>query len=247
MGVSLPRWPMLCLALAAPYCAAAQPVVFAINEWCPYSCRSEGAGRGILVDIVDEIFTARGETVSFVSMPLPRGVEAVRSGKVQGIVGVIPAVAPDLLFPAEAAIDTQFCFFTRAGASWTFDGFGKRYPPLALGVAYGKALDPRLARDFHHLFKVSGNGATRRMIAMLQLQRIDALVEEKRSVQYLVKTEQLAPLRIAGCLERKFEYVAFAPAGPGAARHAELFSAGMVKLRESGRLAHIIAAYTGGN
>lgn len=239
------RFWMLVAALYAPYCGAAQPVTFAVNEWCPYICNGEGPRRGILLDIVDEIFTARGETVSFISMPLPRGVEAVRSGKVQGIVGVIPAVAPELVFPQEAAIDTQFCFFTPAGARWTFDGFGQRYPQLALGMAYGKVLDPRLEHDFSKLSKVSGNGAIRRMIAMLKLRRIDALIEEKRGVQYIIKKEHLPELRIAGCLERKFEYVAFAPASADAARFAELFSAGMVRLRESGRLADIIAAYIG--
>lgn len=224
--------------------ARAEPIIFAVNDWCPYICDITSTKQGILPDIVTEIFKAQGITASFVKMPFTRGVESVRTGEVQGIVGVIPAVAPSLIFPDEPAIDTQFCFFTGPGSTWNFSGFDKAYSNISVGVAFGKAIDARFERAFGKVSRVSGSSdVTQRMIAMLRLQRLDALVEDKRSVQYVIARENLPSLRTAGCMETKFEYVAFSPANVRATEYAKMFSKGIVKLRESGRLAQIIAAY----
>ncbi|MEC5163119.1 MULTISPECIES: substrate-binding periplasmic protein [unclassified Janthinobacterium] len=247
-GVRAPSWrvclglPALALALASGPARAA-PIVLAVNQWCPYICELASARRGILVDVITELFAAEGLAVSFVNMPLSRGVQSARGGQIDGVVGILPALAPDLLFPDQPVIDTQFCFFTDAGSAWRFGGFGRKYGGVALGVAHGKVVDARLARAFDKVARVSGEGVTRRMVTMLQLHRLDALLEERRSVEYVLATQHLAPLRMAGCIERKYEYVGFAPGGARARDYAQMFSGGMVKLRDSGRLAQIVAAY----
>lgn len=226
--------------------ARAEALVFAVNQWCPYICDLSSARPGMLIEIVREIFTDQGIDISFVNTPLSRGVELARGGKVQGIVGIIPAVAPDLLFPAEALIDTQFCFFTKPDSTWRFMGFDQQYEALSLGLAYGKAIDPRLGHAFPRVARISGDAVIGRMLAMLQLQRLDSVLEDQRSVLYAIETKKLPPFRNAGCVEKKSEYVAFYPANPRAADYAQMFSKGMAKLRESGRLARIIATYTDG-
>ncbi|HAT33444.1 MAG TPA: hypothetical protein DCW29_22130 [Janthinobacterium sp.] len=54
----------------------------------------------------------------------------------------------------------------------------------------------------------------------------------------------LAPLRVAGGVDKKFEYVAFGRADGEA--YARIFSRGMLKLRASGALARIMARHEGG-
>jgi polar amino acid transport system substrate-binding protein len=241
-AIVAPAMPASAVATAAP---AAGALLFAVNDWCPYSCAADPRQPGILIELVTEIFAAQGLTPSFVRMPLARGVEAARSGGIAGLVGIIPAVAPDLVFPSEAAIQTQFCFFTASTSSWTFGGFQRRYREVALGIASGKATDARLAQAFPAVSRISGATPTERMVAMLELRRLDALLEDRVSVQYVLARERLAPLRNAGCLERKGEYVAFSPASAQAAAYARIFSDGMLRLRASGRLEHIVETYTG--
>lgn len=237
-------WLACALLAGASQPARAEPLVLAVNEWCPYSCAFADGRRGILPDIVSEIFAGEGVAVSFVDMPLARGIESARKGQIQGVVGIVPALAPDLSFPDEAVIDTQFCFFTDPASTWQFKGFKHNYGKLVLGVAFGKAIDARLPRAFVNAAPISGTAVTRRMITMLGMHRLDALLEDRRSVEYLVRQQGLAPLRMAGCIDRKTEYVAFAPAGGSQGRqYADMFSRGMLKLRHSGRLAHILADY----
>lgn len=231
-------------SVGATVAAPADALLFAVNDWCPYSCAANPRQPGILIELVTEIFAAQGLTPSFVRMPLARGVEAARSGGIAGLVGIIPAVAPDLVFPSEAAIQTQFCFFTASTSSWTFGGFQQRYREVALGIASGKATDDRLAQAFPAVSRISGATPTQRMVGMLERHRLDALLEDRVSVQYVLAHERLAPLRNAGCLERKGEYVAFSPASAQAAAYARIFSDGMLRLRASGRLEHIIDTYT---
>ncbi len=226
--------------------ARAAPIALAVNEWCPYSCALADGRRGLLLDIVSALFAAEGQAVRFVAMPLSRGVESARAGAVAGVVGVVPALAPELVYPSAALIDTQFCFFTRADSAWRFEGLDHSYGRLALGAAHGKALDARLGRAFANLARVSGAAVTLRMARMLELGRLDAFVEDRRSVHYVLATAHLPAPREAGCMEKKFEYVAFAPAGGDARGYAEMFARGMEKLRDSGQLARIVAGYAGG-
>lgn len=81
------------------------------------------------------------------------------------------------------------------------------------------------------------------MVRMLQLKRLDVFLEDRLSVEYTVMRMQLAPLRNAGCTEKKGEYVAFSTQLPGASRYARILSEGLVRWRASGRLDEIIAGY----
>lgn len=230
------------IALLLPATARADELVIAINDWCPYSCSAQGQHRGILVDIVNDIFMAAGATPRFVQMPFARALSSVRSGQAQAIVGVTHAVAPDLQYPDEPIITTQFCFFTRPDSTWRYAGAGAdgELAPVRIGVASGKKFPAGVERFLQDANRVPGGpGLIWRMVRMLDIGRLDAVLEEHRTLPLELAQRGHAPLRNAGCIGSNNEYVAFQP---GSA-YARIFSEGMRNLRKSGRVAQIYAQY----
>jgi len=224
--------------------AFAAPLVLAIDDWCPYICSSTGAKRGILVDVVEEVFKTNGLSVTFAWLPFAREAEAVRLNKVQGMVGIIKPGAPDLVFPDEPVITTQFCFFTLPQSHWTFQGFQQRYPKIKMGMVNGISIDPEFDRSFPNVTKQLGDtGVTIRLTKMLQRHRVDAFAEDRLNVSYTLAKNKMPPLRIAGCVAAKDEYVAFSPSDPHSGEYAQLFSDGIRKLKKSGRFKQIVSSY----
>lgn len=229
-----------CIALLLPMAARADELVIAINDWCPYSCSAQGAHRGILVDIVSDIFMAAGTTPRFVQLPFARALSSVRSGQAQAIVGVTHAVAPDLQYPDEPIITTQFCFFTRPDTSWQFKGPGGELAPIRIGVGSGKKFPAEVERALQDATRVPGGpDLIWRMVRMLDMGRLDAVLEEHRTVPLELAQHGHAPLRNAGCIGSNNEYVAFQPGS----NYAKIFSEGMRNLRKTGRVAQIYAQY----
>ncbi|MBA5636124.1 transporter substrate-binding domain-containing protein [Duganella sp. LX20W] len=228
-----------CIALLLPAAARADALVIAINDWCPYSCSAEGSHRGILVDIVNDIFTAAGSPPHFVQLPFARALSSVRSGQAQAIVGVTHAVAPDLQYPDEPIITTQFCFFTRPESTWRYTSGGE-LGAVRVGVGSGKKFPPGVERALQDATRVpGGTDLIWRMVRMLDIGRLDAVLEEHRTLPLELAQRGHAPLRNAGCIDSNNEYVAFQP---GSA-YARIFSEGMRNLRKSGRMAQIYAQY----
>lgn len=240
MGRRSWRLYLSCIALLLPAMARADELVIAINDWCPYSCSAQGPHRGILVDIVSDIFIAAGTTPRFVQMPFARALSSVRAGQAQAIVGVTHAVAPDLQYPDEPIVTTQFCFFTRPGSTWRYPGADGAPAPLRIGVGSGKKFPAEVERFLQDASRVpGGTNLIWRMVRMLDMGRLDAVLEEHRALPLELAQRGHAPLRNAGCIGSNNEYVAFQP---GSA-YARIFSEGMRNLRKSGRVAQIFARY----
>ncbi|MBA5690345.1 substrate-binding periplasmic protein [Rugamonas apoptosis] len=226
--------------LLLPLAARADELVIAINDWCPYSCSAQGAHRGILVDIVNDIFTAAGTKPRFVQLPFTRALSSVRSGQAQAIVGVTHAVAPDLQFPDEPIVTTQFCFFTRPELAWRYGGAGGDAAGIRIGVGSGKKFPADVELFLQDATRVPGGAdLIWRMARMLDIGRLDAVLEERRTLPLELVQRGHAALRNAGCIDSNNEYVAFQP---GSA-YAKTFSEGMRHLRKSGRVAQIFAQY----
>lgn len=239
MGWRAWRLWLLCIALL-PVTARADELVIAINDWCPYSCSAQGEHRGILVDIVNDIFLAAGTTPHFVQLPFARALSSVRSGQAQAIVGVTHAVAPDLQYSDEPIITTQFCFFTRPDSTWRFTSTGGALAPARIGVSSGKKFPDEVEHALRDATRVPGGpDLIWRMVRMLDMGRLDAVLEERRTVPLALTQRGHAPLRNAGCIGSNNEYVAFQPGSS----YAKIFSEGMRNLRKTGRVAQIYAQY----
>lgn len=246
-GVRVNKVRLLCISLACVFSSFAhsQDITFSINDWCPYICDSPTKKTGILVEIVQDIFQEEGYKVNFKNMTLNRAVIEIQNNRVQGMVGIVPEVLPDLIFPEEPVIKTQFCFFTLPKQAWKFDNFKGYYPEARVGVVAGKNISADFDKAFPKQETISGEKRTaERLMEMLARQRVDVIVEERKTISYLLKQNPSFPnVRTAGCAEKKNEYVAFSPTDPNSKKYAELFSKGIKRLRESGKIEEIVSSY----
>lgn len=238
---------LFCISLACVFSSFShsQGLTLSVNDWCPYICDLSAPKKGILIEIVENIFQAEGYQVEFRKMPLKRAVREIKNKRVQGMVGIVPEVMPDLIFPEEPVIKTQFCFFTLPQNEWEFKGFKGRFPDTRVGAVAGKNISSNFDDVFPKTETVSGNKDTvKRLIKMLIRQRVDVVVEEKKTISYLLNNNRSFPhLRIAGCAEKKDEYVAFSPADLNSKKYAELFSKGIKRLKKSGKIDEIVSSY----
>lgn len=224
--------------------STAQPLIFAANDWCPFICDTESDQPGILVEIVRAVYEGDRE-ISIRRLPLARGIVETRANRTQGILGVIPEAAPDLVFPPLAAVTTRLCFFTLTHSSWRYQGDYHHYPDTLVGMVQSKSINDRFMQGFPNRVTVHGEQDTAvRLIQLLQRGRIDTLVEEQTSIDYILsRNPALPPLRQAGCGEEKPEYIAFSPAAQDSQTLALEFAERLEKLRRTGRVDAILQRY----
>jgi len=241
------RKKLLCLSLiyVLSTFTYSQELTLAVNDWCPYICNPSDKKPGILIEIVEEIFQTQGYQVRFSKIPLNRAIIEIQNNRVQGIVGIVPAVMPSLIFPEEPVINTQFCFFTLPQSKWQYNSLTPYYPETRVAVVAGKKISTHIATAFPNREAIYGvKNTSKRLIEMLNLQRIDAFIEDKTVILYLLQqSHPISPLRMAGCVEEKKEYIAFSPTDPQAKKYAKILSNGIRRLRGSGKIKEITASY----
>lgn len=238
--------PLLACAAALP--ARADEIVLASPAyWCPFSCEAGAAQEGFTVDIVREIFSAAGHTVRLVNQNYSRALIDVRAGVYTATPSTFRDEAPDFVFPVQPISRNRFCVYVAAGSRWAYQGPASLAALAHVGVirgyAYGTALDAAIKAAPQRFEMHTGDGLTERMLRRLQLGRLDAFIEEENLVAYTLKQQPGLAVRNAGCEAPGYAYLALSPRHPKAQDYARLFSEGMPRLRRSGRLKAILAAY----
>jgi polar amino acid transport system substrate-binding protein len=238
--------PLAALLLAAP--ARADEIVIASPAyWCPFSCQAGSTREGFTVDIAREIFAAAGHKVRLVNENYSRALIDVRAGAYTATASTFREEAPDFVFPAQPISRNRFCVYVPADSAWTYRGAASLSELGRVGVirdyAYGTALDVIIKASPKRFEVHTGDRLTERMLRRLQLGRMDAFIEEENLVAYTRQQHpELAP-RSAGCEPPSYAYLAISPKHPRAREYARLFSEGMLRLRQSGRLRSILATY----
>lgn len=238
---------LLASTLVAMGTARADDIVLVSPDyWCPFSCKAGATQEGFAVDIIREIFTAAGHQVRLVNENYSRALLDVRQGKYTATPSTFHEEAPDFVFPAVPISRNRYCFYVGKGSPWRYTGaaslYGRRTGVIK-DYSYGAALD-LLIQNQSALFDVhTGDNLTERLIQRQQLGRIDGFVEEENLVNYTLKQHAGWALRNAGCVTSAYAYMAISPRHPKAQEYAKLFSDGMLRLHQSGRLKTILASY----
>lgn len=235
------------LLMTAPPVRADEIVLASPDYWCPFSCKAGAAQEGFTVDIVREIFTAAGHQVRLVNENYSRALLDVRAGTYTATPSTFRNEAPDFVFPAQPISRNRYCVYVAPGNHWAYRGAASLAQLKRVGVirgySYGTALDAAIKAAPQRFEVHTGDGLTERMLRQLQLQRMDAFIEEENLVAYTVKHHPELAARSAGCEAPSYAYMAFSPRLPQAQDYARLFNEGMKKLRRSGRLKAILADY----
>jgi polar amino acid transport system substrate-binding protein len=180
--------------------------------------------------------------------PYARGIELVRDGQAEVLIGIAKEDAPGLVYPSVEQGVTGFTFFVKAGTRWRYTGPASFEELKKIGTMQGYdygAFNAVLARHPERVETLGGTGNARRNIHKLLAGRVDAIIHDSAVTQFeLKRIGKIGAIVEAGSLpEVQSVYVAFSPKFAGAARYAELMSEGTLALRASGELAKILDRY----
>jgi polar amino acid transport system substrate-binding protein len=205
-----------------------------------------------MVEVMKEIFGAKGVEIDYQLMPWDACLKTVEKGRFDAVIGTDDEEAPNLLFPDESFGKYQSAFYVKKGTPWSYKGIDS-LKQIRLGVidgyVYGGDLDKYLESDpgSDKVFTIKDEDALPNLLKMLKAGRIDAVVENMPVVEYALRAEnfQRGEIVYAGSDDINFYdlFVAFSPSKATSKKYAKIFDDGIKELRSSGKLKEILAKY----
>lgn len=233
--------------------AAAQTVTLEGDAWPPYVIDSPHGPKGFMVDIAVRAFKRAGLAVEFKIVPWSRALADVEEGTADGCVGIYFSQAREKRFvlPTEELGVSVNKLFVRRDTNWKYAGPASMEGMVLAGTAdydYGE-LNAYIATakknkspavDF-----ISGNNALQQNLKKLLADRVTVLIEDGAVVGYIAKQMDIADaIKIAGEVPPPHKVgIAFSAKNPTAATYARILSEEIQKMRASGELLAILAAY----
>lgn len=241
------------LALCAlPAAALADAISIRADEWLPYNGPTTKKPPGYMIELAEKIAAANGHTIVYATMPWDDAVAAVRRGAHDCVVGALKSDAEGFEFPNESWGMSQSAFYTLDDSKWRYSGIDSLATQrlgVIEGYSYSEQVDAYVEQhknDPARIVMISSSGrAQMNAISRLISKKADVLVEDIN-----VAKDTIGKLNLNGrvvmadvATEPEALYIACTPADPRGKRYAEMFSAGIAKLRASGELATILDTY----
>ncbi|PIR33643.1 MAG: hypothetical protein COV36_02345 [Alphaproteobacteria bacterium CG11_big_fil_rev_8_21_14_0_20_44_7] len=253
-------------------------ITIVADEWCPYNCTSDADlenfqdnyknkveknhnpdkykhRQGYAIEIMKEIFQAKGIEVNYKVIPWARALKAVEAGRYTSVIGVTKYESPDLVFPDEHVGESIFHFFVTADNSWRFDGLDS-LSNIILGLAtdYGyeniEDYVEEYKEDNMRIQYITSDDPLKSNIKKMMKGRINAIYDDKFVVRYQLKELGLSDSVVSAGTVTKipspiddYIYIGFAPKNPKSPEYAKILSDGIAEMRKSGRLAEILSSY----
>ncbi|BES73326.1 ABC transporter substrate-binding protein [Marinobacter nanhaiticus D15-8W] len=228
----------------------ADTITLVADYWCPFNCEPSSESPGYLVEVAEKALGKAGHRVIYVTLPWSRAINDVRNGKYGGLLGAGTQEVPDFVFPQRPLAMARHTFFTLPQSTWTYDTDAS-LGSIKLGViddySYGdlniRYILPNRS-DRKRLLILNGQNVLGRFLDMLEINRIDAFVEEEAVMAYFLQSQQpVRALRKAGVAYREPIYIAFSPALTNARQYAKDLNDGLRLLRDSGELMALAEKY----
>lgn len=242
------RWLTLTLAVLIPAPAwAGDSVILTADHWCPHTCDPKSGQAGYMIDIAREAFALAGLNTVYHLRPWATGLNEVRAGLADGIVGTLPGEPPDLPYNQLTLGRQDNAVAVRADDTFILAGLdslaGKRIATVK-NYSYSTTIDSWLINHAPQVSAQSGDRAVENNLEHLLDQRVDVIVEDEAVLrQAIIHTGKHAKVRIAGRLIGGSLRIAFSPVHQRGKALADILDQGIVHLRQSGRLAEILAGY----
>ena len=231
--------------------AQAKTLTVVSDEWCPYIC-DDRVLPGFLVEIVNEIARDNDLKVKFTLMPLARALNLAKKGRVDILLALTSQHIAELqLQQSQLSFGGLYNdFYVRAGNPWRFQSIAQLSATLKdnailgtiNGYQYGEQLNQLLRKNTAHVFPASGNSPLAKQLKMLQMGRLDILLDSRFTVQYQLSTLTKSSIIYAGS-QGGFTplFLGFSPLL--SKEKVQLFDDGLITLRQSGKLDTILAKY----
>ncbi len=247
------RVPVLLLLLITLPVSGTEPLRLTADPSCPYVCPdtvdpSRLAGEpGIIYEILDAILSHRGYRLQFEFLPYRRGLTSVRVGEHDALMVTLRDDAPSLLYHRTPIASARGCFVARSDNDWQYNGISSleniRFGGT-LGYKYGP-LKSYIESNRPNTLMMAGDKTFDRLLHMVEIDRLDATIEDINVINYRLKQLQLTgTLRVAGCLPPRVPlYVGISPGYPAAKRLSTLIDLGISELDRSGKMQQISEKY----
>lgn len=230
---------------------SAETLTLVADEWPPFNGKPGGENEGYMVDIAREIFEARGYMVEYQLVPWKRAIHGTREGTYTGAIGASKTDAEGFIFPAEELTRNFLAFYVKKGNSWRFKDRSS-VQEISLGVIggydYRDWLNEYIQANQDDPSKIqilTGDVPLERNLQKLLKDRIDVVVDTEAAIRSVAKDlgilDQIEPAGYGQ--EPAYCYIAFSPNNPNSQKYADILSEGIIAMRESGRLQHILDKY----
>ena len=231
--------------------AQAKTLTVVSDEWCPYIC-DDRVLPGFLVEIVKEIARDNALAVKFTLMPLARALNLAQKGQVDILLALTSQHIADLqLQQSQLNFGCLYNdFYVRAGNPWRFQSIAHLSATLKdnaflctiNGYHYGEKLNQLLRSNTAHVFPASGNSPLAKQLKMLQMGRLDILLDSRFTVQYQLSTLTKSSIIYAGS-QGDLTPLFLGFSSLLSKEQVQLFDNGLMTLRRSGKLDTILAKY----
>lgn len=229
----------------------ADEIVLAADEWCPYNCKPDSDRPGYMVEIAKLALERAGHKVTYITVPWSRALKRVRSGHIDGIIGVMKEEAPDLIYPQTDLGQSDDALLVRHDETWSYKGISSLHKIRLGGVLdyeYEKKLMPYIRgnkNDTSRVYLHGGEKPIPQLINLVLKKRLDAVIGDKnvllKHVGSMKIGNQIRFEAIHGTYDPVF--IAFSPVKQGSIIYADLLQKGLTEMRRSGELQKILDRY----
>jgi polar amino acid transport system substrate-binding protein len=218
------------------------------DGWMPFNGDPAGSRPGYVVELARLIFEPAGVKIDYQLMPWTEALAAARKGDIEAVIGANPAEAEGLFLPNESAGMPRIALFVKKENSWRYDSVHS-LNSVRLGIiegySYWETFDAYVKN--HRSEKVvvfEGEAPLIDGISQLREGKIDVMAETLAVFIWTVRSQGGLPAdyRVAYLQAGERIYMAFAKNDVGR-RCAEIFDAGLGRLRKSGELAAVLKRY----
>lgn len=227
----------------------ADTITITADEWYPYNGAPNSILPGYGIEIAEHIFSQHGYSVVYSVRPWERAISSTRQGRFNAIIGAFLEDAPDFIFPSKEFGRAQNAFFiNKESGIQTISGIHD-LQNLRIGVikgySYGDELDAFLARNPKRVYYSHGASPLEPLVKLLQQGRLDVVIEDQNVFWQQTKIMGMSgAFHVVGLLnDGDRVYIAFSPNHAKSKEYADIFTFGLIKMRETGELHKILKKY----
>lgn len=240
---------LLIISLSFPI-THAETITIRSDSWFPYNGEPNSKNEGYFIDILKLIFKEHNITIDYQILPWKRSLVMTRRGDFDCVVGAYKSDAPDFIYPTQSLGKGGNVFYTLTESTWTYidySSFENQKIGLINAYAYDEDFDTFVSKsqDPIKFQYVSGDAPLQLNVNKLMNGRITSILEDP--AVFSAATEEMGVagrFKSAGSLGGLTDmYIACSPTKPSSSDLVKKIDAGIIQLRNSGKLNKILNKY----
>ncbi|WP_227538196.1 substrate-binding periplasmic protein [Marinobacter vulgaris] len=195
---------LLALCLTGAATSHAETLNVCYDHWAPMTIfpSEDSSDRGVVIDMLDQIYAAEGYNLEYYEVPLARGLDMVA----EGLCDLLPEylyskdLDKDFEFATEETFAYPTAFVIRRGDSWRFSGIesikakriatGPGWDYSSMSADYQNYIDGPENADFVEV--IAGNDdVVDRVFHMIKDGRVDLYADNELVLQYVLNKLKL--------------------------------------------------------